>query len=82
MKINLTLGELSEIKKTLVAISEETGETLIQDFKDEIKRSKGLVSYKLKGINVISQCLECGCTMDGRARDEIKIYTFDFEEEK
>ena len=52
MKINLTLGELSEIKKTLVAISEETGETLIQDFKDEIKRSKGLVSYKLKGINV------------------------------
>lgn len=39
-----------------------------------------MVYIKLKGINVISQCLECGCAMNGRARDETKIYTFDFKE--
>ena len=40
-----------------------------------------MVFVRIGKVKVISQC-KCGCTMDGRVKDEIKIYNFDFEEVK
>ena len=36
-----------------------------------------MIHLKVKGLGkVISQC-KCGCTIDGRAKDEVKVWSYD-----
>ena len=41
-----------------------------------------MVFLKVKGLGTISQCIKCSSTLSGRMKDEVKIYTYDFEEVK
>ena len=38
-----------------------------------------MVFLKVKGIKVVSQCLSCGNCISGRAKDQVKVYSFDKE---
>jgi len=35
-----------------------------------------MVFLRIDKVKVISQC-KCGCTMDGRVKDEVKIYAYE-----
>lgn len=41
-----------------------------------------MVFLKVKSVGTISQCIECSNCVSGRAKDEVKIYAYDFEEVK
>ena len=41
-----------------------------------------MIFLKVKGLGVVSQCKECGNLVNGRMKDEVKIYTYDFKEGK
>ena len=36
-----------------------------------------MIHLKVKGLGVVSQCRECGNLVNGRIKDEVKIYTFE-----
>lgn len=36
-----------------------------------------MVYLQVKYIGVVSQCKLCSCTVQGRARDEVKIYSYE-----
>ena len=38
-----------------------------------------MVYLQVKRLGVVSQCRECGCMIDGRVKDEVKIYTYSEE---
>ena len=41
---------------------------------------RGTMLYiKISKTKVISQCKSCGCVIDGRAKEEFKIYTYSEE---
>jgi hypothetical protein len=41
-----------------------------------------MVYLQVSKYIVMSQCKKCGCMVNGRMRDEIKIYTYEVENEK
>lgn len=36
-----------------------------------------MLYLKVKTLGIISQCKLCSCTVQGRARDEVKIYSYE-----
>lgn len=38
-----------------------------------------MVYLKIKGLGVVSNCRQCGSIESGRAKDEVKIYTYSEE---
>lgn len=36
-----------------------------------------MIYIKVKGIGTISQCKACGSIIQGRAKDEVKIYSYE-----